>query len=376
MFLQAISRSVLGFIALAGGLCMTANSAIAAPEPSLICVQNQAKHLDISTGPVDGLMGRKTRDASAMLTTKYPDLKDLRPLSRDNAIVWCREIGLLDEQQAQYWPIKTEPKFEFLFSNFLSGGQQIEIQNAITFAFRYFNNYNIRLAGTIKIIASPNEAELAEQLALNSRYRMRLTTARRIIRDQCRGQDLSGLNTPGLIVLCFGPDFDWKQSYVNLRGLVTHEISHEIQRQVAGYTSLAIANNEVLVARMGPRWLVEGSAIALELKALLPYVDVNEHITMFRQERDNYSGEKLKKLNFQSATSKQHFGDYAALAGQMLANRKEGHAGYFTYWKLLARMDWEDAFTKTFGLTPEDFYKEFSLISPKNKDSNASLSSP
>lgn len=350
------------------------NLAMAAPDPSLICVQNQAQHLQIKTGVVDGFMGPKTRNASRELTAKYPDLKDLRPLTRDNAIVWCREIGLIDEDQVQYWPVKTAAKFEFLFSSFLNGGQQIEIQNAIAFAFRYFNNYDIRLAGTIKVIASPNEAELAEQLAANSRYPMRLSTARRIIRDQCRGQDLSGLNTPGVIVVCIGPDFNWDQSYMDLRGLITHEISHEIQRQMAGYTSLAITNNERLVERMGPRWLVEGSAIALELNALLPYVDVNEHIAMFRGERDNYSGKKLAKLNFQSATSKRHFGDYAALAGQMLANRKEGHAGYFTYWKLLARVDWQEAFTEAFGLTPEAFYDEFSQRPSKKTSQSSSIS--
>lgn len=348
---------------------------MAAPDPGLICVQNQAQHLEIKTGVVDGFMGPKTRNASRALTKKYPELKGLRALTRDNAIVWCREIGAADEDQVQYWPIKTEPKFEFLFSSFLSGQQQIEIQNAITFAFRYFNNYDIRLAGSISVIASPNEAELAEQLAANSRYPMRLSTARRIIRDQCRGQDLSGLNTPGIIVLCFGPYFNWNQSYVSLRGLITHEISHEIQRQMSGYTSLAITNNERLVERMGPRWLVEGSAIALELKALLPYVDVNEHIKMFRGERDDYSGEKLAELTFQTATSKRYFGDYAALAGQMLANRKDGHAGYFTYWQLLARVDWQNAFTEAFGLTPEAFYKEFNQAPSKSTNKGSLIPS-
>lgn len=364
--LWVIGRFILGLLALAASLSLATSSALAAPDPSLACVQNQAQHLEIKTGLVDGIMGRKTREASRALTKKYPTLKDLRPLTRDNAIVWCREIGLTDENQVQYWPTKTESKFEFLFSNFLNGGQQIKIQNAIVFAFRFFNNYDIRLAGSIKVIASPNEAELAEQLAANSRYPMRASVARRIIRDQCRGQDLSGLNTPGIIVLCFGSNFDWNQSYTSLRGLITHEISHEIQRQMAGYTSLAITNNKHLVERMGPRWLVEGSAIALELKALLPYVDVNEHIAMFGAERDDYSGERLAKLAFQSATSKRYFGDYAALAGQMLANSKEGYAGYFTYWKLLARMDWQEAFTEAFGLTPDAFYSEFDQMSARS----------
>lgn len=363
--LWSVGKSILGIVALASSLGLTINMATAAADPSLICVQNQAQHLEIKTGVIDGFMGPKTRNASHKLIAKYPNLKDLRPLTRDNAIVWCREIGLLDEAQAQYWPIKNEPKFEFLFSSFLSRGQHIEIQNAIAFAFRYFNDYDIRLAGTIKIIASPNEAELAEQLALNSRYPMRASTARRIIRDQCRGQDLSGLNTPGIIVLCFGPDFNWDQSYMDLRGLITHEISHEIQRQMAGYTSLAITNDEHLVERMGPRWLVEGSAIAMEFKALLPYVDVDEHIKMLLEESENYSGNKLAALTFQTATSEPYFGDYAALSGQMLANRKDGHAGYFTYWKLLARMDWQEAFTEAFGLTPEAFYEEFDNISAR-----------
>lgn len=370
MVLWAFAKVMLRFLLLIGGVSLTIfiaiNAALAAPDPGLSCVQNQAQHLDINTGPIDGLMGRKTAQASRKLVAQYPDLKDLRPLTRDNAIVWCREIGLADQEQVQYWPINSEPKFEFLFSELLSGRQQIEIQNAIVFAFRFFNNFDIQLAGSIKIIASPNARELAEQLAAHSRYPMRRLVARQIIHDQCSGQDLSGLNTPGIVVVCFGDNFDWNQSYVSLRGLLTHEISHEIQRQMSGYTSLAITNREQLIKRMGPRWLVEGTAIALELKALLPYVDVNEHITMFRADNDiNYSGTELAALEYQSSTSEQFFGDYAALAGLMLANRKEGYAGYLTYWKLLARTDWQDAFTQAFGLTPEAFFKEFTRAPSK-----------
>jgi hypothetical protein len=370
LFLCGVRIPILGFLALASSFGLTINLAEATPDPGLVCVQNQAQYLSIKTGLVDGLMGPKTRDASRALVKEYPELKDLRALTRDNAIVWCREIGLIDDEQTRFWPNKTTPKFEFLLSNFLSDDQQIEIQNAVTFAYRYFDRHNIHLAGTIKVIASSNETELAEQLAANSRYPMRLSTARRIIRDQCRGQDLSGLNTPSIIVLCVGADFNWKQPYLGLRRLITHEISHEIQRQMAGYTSLAIVNNKNLVARMGPRWLVEGSAIAFELDALFPYLDATQHIAIFRGEKTRYSGKTLSKLTFNSAISELYFGNYATLAGQMLANRKEGLRNYFTYWKLLARMDWQEAFLKAFGLTPKAFFKEFSQGSVRsNSDS-------
>lgn len=323
------------------------------------CVQHQARALGIAISSANGVFDTETLLAAKTVAETYPALQELREINADNAIAWCGEIGLVNEALIEYWPTKIGPKFEFLFSNALDVSQQIAVQNAILFAFKFYSNMDVQLAGTIKVLASTDLDELAEKMIANSDYPMSMTTAQASISRQCRDRGLGGFNISGMIVVCFHPNYDWRQAQVNLRILLAHEMSHEIQRQMTGYGPIKIVDQDEFLHKTGPIWLIEGSAIAFQFKALLPYVDINEHINMFRRERTDFSGEKLSQLIGTTTTSRIYFPDYAALSGQILANRGEGHYGFLTYWSLLARHDWERAFEIAFGQTPDEFYKEF-----------------
>ena len=327
--------------------------------PALKCVHEQAASLGLIKKPNDDQFSEQTIKAADLISTQFEQLKNLRSITSDNAIAWCRELGLIDEKLKEFWPSKTGAKFEYIFSKQLNPGQQLAIQNALLFAFKYFSSLDVELAGTVKIIASTDHFELAENLVDNSQYPISLAKATSIINRQCTGRGIGGFNAPGMIIICVNPRTYWRQVQVNLRMLLAHELSHEIQRQMTGYRPIAIDSEDDYLNEVGPLWLVEGSAIAFQFKALLPYVDVNEHISVFRSDVGGYSGEKLSKLIYADATSDREFPNYAALAGHLLAQRGEKHKGFLTYWTLLARENWQSAFTKAFGITPEAFYQEF-----------------
>lgn len=328
-------------------------------SPAVTCFHDQAVQLGLLKPSTSKEFGPHSLEAARRMSLRFDNLKGLRQLSTDNAIAWCRELGLLDETLKGFWPTKTGPKFEYIFSRALNSGQQLAIQNAILFAFTYFKSLDVELAGTVKVIASTDLSELTQNLIDNSQYQISQSKAASIINRQCRGRGLGGFNAPGMIIICINPRYNWRQAQVNLRMLLAHEMSHEIQRQMTGYRPIGIDSQDEFLDEVGPLWLVEGSAIAFQFKALLPYVDVNEHISVFRSDVGGYSGDKLSQLTYSDATLNRDFPNYAALAGHLLASREDGHRGFLKYWKLLARENWQSAFTTAFGLSPEDFYREF-----------------
>jgi hypothetical protein len=340
-------------------ICLCGHNAFASNAPAIECVNSQAAKLGHYSNPNKTEFSDDTVEASRLMAIQFEALQDLRQITQDNAIAWCRELGLADETLKEFWPTKTGPKFEYIFSKSLNSGQQLVIQNAILFAFTYFKSLDVELAGTVKVIASSDLTELSQNLIDNSQYTISRAKAASIINRQCRGRGLGGFNAPGMIIICFNPRYNWRQAQVNLRMLLAHELSHEIQRQMTGYRPIGIESEDEYLNEVGPLWLVEGSAIAFQFKALLPYVDVNEHISVFRSDVGGYSGEKLAQLTYSDATLDRNFPNYAALAGHLLASRNDGHRGFLNYWKLLARENWQSAFTTAFGISPDDFYREF-----------------
>lgn len=353
-------RTHLNFLSL---LCIVlgflGQRSVASNSPAVDCFHDQAVQLGLMKPSASIEFGPHSLEAAQGMSLRFDQLKGLRQISTDNAIAWCRELGLADETLKAFWPTKTGPKFEYIFSRSLNSGQQLVIQNAILFAFTYFKSLDVELAGTVKVIASSDLEELSQNLIDNSQYSISRAKAISIINRQCRGRGLGGFNAPGMIIICFNPRYNWRQAQVNLRMLLAHEMSHEIQRQMTGYRPIGIESQDEFLDEVGPLWLVEGSAIAFQFKALLPYVDVNEHISVFRSDVGGYSGEKLAQLTYSDATSDRDFPNYAALAGHLLASRADGHRGFLNYWKLLAREDWQSAFTNAFGLSPAAFYQEF-----------------
>ena len=92
-------------------------------SPAVDCFHDQAIQLGLLQ-PANSLeFGPQSLKAAQRLALRYGELKSLRQISTDNAIAWCRELGLADETLKAFWPTKTGPEFEYIFSRSLNSGQ-------------------------------------------------------------------------------------------------------------------------------------------------------------------------------------------------------------------------------------------------------------
>ncbi len=127
------------------------------------------------------------------------------------------------------------------------------------------------------------------------------------------------------------------------RIILMHEYFHAVQAELAGGSAL----------RQVPGWLAEGSAIALWDELGLSYVD--RSIAM----------DRVSLISIDDAVDSfgPHDHELGALAFERLL-RYPGDSAYFAFWRNLGtasgdEVTWQAAFARTFGKTPDDFYREF-----------------
>ncbi|MBO6918521.1 MAG: hypothetical protein JJ858_08830 [Rhizobiaceae bacterium] len=363
-----------GLAALAFSLTI---SSLSSPVPSYAaengdagvrCVQNQLTSLDIDVGVIDGLFGKKTAAGAQQAVKDMPKLAELNELNPNNALMWCREMALASPKLKQYWPTQDGPKLEYFFSGSLSKYEQNSIKSAMEIADKYFGKFDVELPGTVKIVASDDLNAMARSINRVAHNAIPVKRGAEILKEQCEGKPLSGLNINGLIALCFDKKTDVTKRIRVLKDIAVHEYAHEVQRQYTSYTKALVRDRSEIVAINGPRWLVEGTAIAFASDYSYRGLRSEILIELIRENATRFSGRTLSTLRHGDAPKKQVFGSYASLAGYMVAQKK-GMAGIIRFWEEMARNDWETAFASTFGLSINAFYREFDWQRPSAKKS-------
>lgn len=327
------------------------------------CVQNQLTSMDIDVGVVDGLFGKKTAAGAKVAIEQMPKLAELNTLTSNNALMWCREMALLSPELKQYWPTHGGPKLEYFFSGNLNKAEQDTIKSAMEIADKYFDKFEVELPGTVKVVASDDLTALARSINQVARNAIPVKQGIEILQKQCAGKPLSGLNINGLIAFCFDEKTDVTKRVRVLKDIAVHEYAHEVQRQYTSYTKALVRDRSEIVAINGPRWLVEGTAIAFASDYSYRGLRSEILINLIREDATRFSGRTLSTLRHGDAPEKAIFGSYASLAGNMVVQKK-GFEGVIRFWEQMAREDWEAAFTSTFGLTINAFYREFDWQRP------------
>jgi hypothetical protein len=367
-------KNQAGLAALAFSLAI---SSLYSPAPShasengdagVRCVQNQLTSLDIDVGVIDGLFGKKTAAGSQLAIEKLPKLGELNKLNANNSLMWCREIALVSPELKQFWPTHDGPKFEYHFSGSLNKDEQNSIKSAMEIADKYFDKFKVELPGTVKVVASDDLEAMARSINRVARNAIPVKRGIEILNEQCAGKPLSGLNINGLIALCFDEKTDVTKRNRVLKDIAVHEYAHEVQRQYTSYTKALVRDRSEIVAINGPRWLVEGTAIAFASDYSYRGLRSEVLINLIRENATRFSGRTLSTLRHGDAPKKQIFGSYASLAGNMVAQKK-GLAGIISFWEEMARSDWETAFASTFGLSINAFFREFDWQRPTAKKS-------
>jgi hypothetical protein len=132
--------------------------------------------------------------------------------------------------------------------------------------------------------------------------------------------------------------------------LIGHEYFHVLQRQLTKYLD------------RGPNWLVEGSAEAFGWWAYLYKANLEQSVLhdAFVSDSKGYGG-PLKALEEQAVFNSSGYAAYAnGMLATDLATKGKGLRAVADFYRAIGTgTRWQDAFTRSFGSTPEFFYDQY-----------------
>ena len=325
----------------------------------VICVQEQLLSQGMQIGAADGWIGSRTRSAVAELKAVEPALSDLPSFDISSASVWCREIGKLFDAK-QFWPSRDQQIVIDAVGLHPSKIEMVEKLSADALRFLK-DQFDTEIAGTLIVTAASTMPDLVEQTATHLRKANQQDRVENQMKRQCAdAKYISGASYGGVVAMCPSPKFttkaEWSALDVHmLKRMISHEFTHEFQSQLVGnYRLYGSLRQE---AERGPKWLVEGLAIAIELEFGVQSKTVETQVAWFEKQQ-SYDGETLRAYSKQNTAGTMQFQLNAGYAGVLLASR-HGLKSFANFWENTPRMGWEAAFEHAFGQSVESFYTNF-----------------
>jgi hypothetical protein len=322
-------------------------------DDGIACVQQQLTAMDINTGIIDGLYGRKTFRGSRKLIKTLPMLMALDDLTRDNGLVWCRQIGYLDPALRLYWPVQNR-SFDVMFQQEISAKNRQIITRSLNRVHTSFEKLGFEPTGRVNILVGSQQANLITISQKHVRYESDINQIDNELNAQCSPQR-SGtqlVSVDGLVILCLdGNDAELDARVIE--DLLMAALAQEYIKQVSGYGRENMPTGDQFF-QVGPRWLYEGIALALVDIHRDPDMDVTDHSTP--QKEDYELLMQLPKLEAYSGKPPIKQRKLGVLAAHLLAVKTGTYQSYFKYWQELSTSKWESAFAIAFGQSVEQFY--------------------
>ncbi|MEW2911180.1 hypothetical protein [Leisingera sp. JC11] len=351
-------RPLIQALGLALGL-----SALAAPanaDPFVTCVQQQLTDLGYAPGRPDGQLTPQTRGAwQAMRQAKAGagPLAALPPLAPKTAIHWCRELPALKNGLERHMPSAAPVRILADTPNVEKG-----IRQAYGKVLRFMDReYGIVLAGHIGIAAAGSTKDVQGYVRrlLRDMSSARFNPDASIAAHCNKPFGVAGAAYLKFMYICWDnphqADGAWlKRSRKWLGMMMAHEYMHLVQAELGGARAEGF-NGGSLRARMGPAWLVEGSAEVVAAR-------FGKRALRLRApglaELHEMSLESKKSLNGMRAHKTVRTGgdyDFAHYAVHILT-RISGEEALFTFWRRLgAGQNWDQAFEGAFGIRMGEF---------------------
>ncbi|SLN64255.1 hypothetical protein ROA7450_03396 [Roseovarius albus] len=306
----------------------------------------------IEVGPIDGIMGSKTRSGIQELENTHPELNELPPISVSNASVYCRTIGLLRNSTVGWSSVNG-------FINLTTGREmptshvqraKALIENVTTF---YRDDLNVLIPQTIEVVISDSADEAAALAAAKLAIQGEHSDITDGFIEWCRGYGYCGKSYGGVLAISYAAASGFPRN--DMHELIAHEIAHEIQAQYVG--NFRARGEEHRVSHRGPNWLTEALAHALAKHIRNPHKHPKYDLKKANLRRE-YESERLKDFIYQSSAWEDDFQDYSVFAGLSLVAKASHHA-VIKFWEKTPELGWEDAFQLAFGLTVDGFYQKF-----------------
>ena len=348
-----------------------------ASDLHVTCVQEQLSVLGFDPGPVDGRDGNATRRALADFLGHLPETESravfaaLPEFSERAAVGWCREIGNHVAEAAELMPAAEPPLI--LTPDDISPEIRSYIRQSYEDARQLFaQEYGIRTASKPVLIVAFGRDDLERLLRkpVPGIPDLPEAAARHTAEDLCVGVErVLGAAYRHRIALCMPRmnqaairSYDiWKARY---HWVMLHEYMHHVQREMSFDKTEAAWNER---PRMGPAWMVEGSAYMAEIKARIgPTREVSPPMVFSLRAAD--SDDPIPLDGIRKQNSVKSGAEYAAsnLAVALLSLRF-GEDRMIEFWRAAGELDdWPQAFEQAYGFPMTEFETMFEDLRADN----------
>ncbi|UWQ29759.1 hypothetical protein [Leisingera sp. M523] len=287
-------------------------------------------------------------------------LQSLPPLSRAEAVHWCRELPVLRYSLKQYLPSRQAPVVQAQDS-LVEAALLINHRKVMTFLTR---DMGMPMATRPGIAAAGSASAMTRQMKqLVRKLGWRPVRFTKPIQSACNiERGYSAKAFPGMFFICWAQesayDEDWlKSSYRWLGPVIAHEYVHLWQAEVSGEYGLRKWHPAVW-GKEGVLWLDEGVAELVREKFLDAYGYAKPERMEVLRWKARASGSRLRDLREERKNLSYVAYDLAHFAARVLAVR-HGEDVVFGYWRKQGEgLSWRRAFEESFGLPVEQFEDE------------------
>ncbi|WP_323767187.1 peptidoglycan-binding domain-containing protein [Antarctobacter sp.] len=338
-----------------------------AGDVHVACVQGQLVALGHEPGPVDGLNGPRTREAlrayvDTLDAARRGVLDALPAFNARSSVGWCREIGLSAPVARAVMPSSTPPQV------FIGPDVHPEIADHVMTAFLeaeefLYRRYGVQVASQVRIIVATNAdawqrlVKEAGTMELQAWADVRARARRDCETEFGLGASASrdGLSFCGTTLALRTPALGELYRMV-LSVTMTHEVVHNAQRELS-YDKVPRWTNDPdgVRPRMGPAWMVEGSAQVIE-QAFMEE-KYGRFVPGLHAMRTLAAGSDLtlRQIRLAQEVRESEAYDVSAYAVAMLVERY-GEETLFRFWHVVGETDnWFTAFEQVYGMTVQEF---------------------
>lgn len=352
--------------------CLFTASKAHSGDPNVACVQEQLHFLGHDPGAVDGQSGPRTRDAVKAMRASVSDpekaaIFDALPAFSQRASVgWCREIAEVFPEAVQFLPSRADADLHI--ADDVADAVRDEFLGAYRQSLDFLaQEYGVQLASRPVLVVGRDPDEIkwllkgAQDLEATT-TKERGQTASRTCR---KGTGVGGSARRHNITLCYNvpgleATLEKRGYHLHIRRTMMHEMVHHMQRELT-YDKVPrwVRKGTKPRRRMGPPWMVEGSADVLAARYLKKHASLAIESVFRLYARASVDTKMLGDIRKDGEVRSPEAYRSSHFAVAVLAQRF-GEESLIRFWRRAGETDnWFTAFREVYGMRVEDYEAMF-----------------